>query len=312
MNIFFHILTNNITPIFFLILIGFVLNKIFDLDMFTLSKLNFYVFVPSFLLVNIYNADLDIKFLKVFVFGILLVAFNYILGILISLLLGYSNSLKNAFINSITFINAGNIGIPLITLIFINSPYVDMAIATHIIIYLTQNIFTNTIGFYNASRGNNDWRRSIIAVFKIPVIYIIPIAFSLKYIPYDFSENPLWTGIVYAKSGMISFALIVLGIQLSKTRISFKNYSVYLSNIIRLIGGPIIAFILIKFLNINNIMAQTLMVSSSLPTAINTALIAVEHNNEAEFASQAVMTSTILSGITLSIIVSISRMLFPI
>lgn len=319
MDIFFHILINNIIPIFFLITIGYILNKIFDLDMYTLSKLNFYVFVPAFLLVNIYTTDLDSRFLKVFVFGILLVTLNYILGILISLLLGYSNSLKNAFINSITFINSGNIGIPLITLIFSNeifivngtNPYIDIALTSHIIIYITQNIFTNTLGFYNASRGSTDWKNSLKSIFKIPVIYIIILAILLKFIPYDMTQNPIWTGLSYAKQGMISFALLVLGIQLSKTPIFFKNNVVYLSNFIRLLGGPFIAFILIKTLNINTIMAQTLMVSSSLPTAVNTALIAVEHNNEPEFASQVVMTSTIFSVITLSFIVSLSRIIFP-
>ncbi|MBS4535069.1 AEC family transporter [Clostridium sp. D2Q-14] len=319
MNIFFYILINNIMPIFFLITIGFILNKKFNFDIYTLSKLNFYVFVPSFLLVKLYTTDLEIGMVKVFLFAILLITINYLIGILIPNILGFEKSLGNAFINSISFINSGNIGIPLITLIFSNNafivngvnPYLDIALSTQIIIYITQNIFTNTIGFYNASRGSTDWKNSLKSVFKIPVIYMIPLAIILKFLPYDITKNPIWSGLVYAKEGMISFALIVLGVQLSKTKITFRNNTVYLSNFVRLLGGPIIAFVLIKLLNIDSIIAQTLMVSSGLPTAVNTALISVEHNNEPEFASQVVMTSTIFSAITLSIVVYIAGILFP-
>jgi malate permease and related proteins len=54
------------------------------------------------------------------------------------------------------------------------------------------------------------------------------------------------------------------------------------------------------------------MISSSIPTAVNTALIAVERNNHPDFASMAVMTSTILSSITLVIVVYVSRLIFSI
>lgn len=319
MNIFFHILLNNIVPIFFLISLGFILNKKFNFNIYTLSKLNFYIFVPSFLLVNLYTTDLRIDMVKVFIIAISLIAINYLIGILLSKVLGFKSSLQNAFINSITFINSGNIGIPLITLIFSGStyivngknPYIDIALATQIIIYITQNIATNTLGFFNASRGNSDFKSAIKSVFKIPVIYMIPLAIILRFLPYDIIETPLWPALVYAKEGMISFALITLGVQLSKTKLNFKNNTVYLSNFVRLIGGPIAAFILIKILNIDSVMAQAIMVASGLPTAVNSALIAVEHNNEPDFSSQVVMTSTIFSAITLAAIAYLSRILFP-
>ena len=54
------------------------------------------------------------------------------------------------------------------------------------------------------------------------------------------------------------------------------------------------------------------MILSAIQTAVNTALIAVERNNHADFASLAVMTSTILSSFTLVIVVFVSRILFPV
>ncbi|MNP05096.1 hypothetical protein D3C76_970390 [compost metagenome] len=54
------------------------------------------------------------------------------------------------------------------------------------------------------------------------------------------------------------------------------------------------------------------MISSALPTAVNTALIAVERKNHPDFASQAVMVATLSSAVTLVLVVYISRIIFPV
>ena len=81
---------------------------------------------------------------------------------------------------------------------------------------------------------------------------------------------------------------------------------------VRLIGGPIIAFFLIKVFGFTGMTAQALMISSSVPTAVNSALIAVEFDNYPDFASQAVMISTLFSAVSLVIVIYSARLLFPV
>lgn len=244
---------------------------------------------------------------------------NSIITTIISKVRRYDEGFKNAFTNSIMFYNSGNIGIPLITLIFssgpflINgkTPYLAVALTTQIVVLIVQNISTNTIGFFNAGKGNMTWQDSVKSILQMPTIYMIPLAFILKALPFRLENMAIWPGLVYIQNGLISFALITLGAQLSKTKLSFTNVDVYISNGIRLLGGPIIAFLILKVIGITGVTAQTLMISSAIPTAVNTALIAVERNNHADFASLAVMTSTLLSSITLVFVVFVSRLLFP-
>ena len=118
------------------------------------------------------------------------------------------------------------------------------------------------------------WKDSVKSILMMPTIYMVPLAFALKALPFRLETMPLWPGLVYIKDGLISFALLTLGVQLSKTKFSFKNSDVYLSSGIRLIGGPLLAFAILKVIGINGIAAQTLMISSAIPTAVNTALIA--------------------------------------
>lgn len=55
-----YILLNNIAPIFALVAVGYYVGKKFNLDIYTLSKVNFYVFIPAMIFVKIYEADIDL------------------------------------------------------------------------------------------------------------------------------------------------------------------------------------------------------------------------------------------------------------
>ena len=320
MQAFLFILTNNIIPIFLMISAGYLLNKKFNLDILTLSKLNFYIFVPSFILTNLYTTHIPVDMLKVLFFAVLMVLINMIVGNLIANIKGYDTTLKSAVVNSIMFYNSGNVGLPLITLVFSNAPYIidgqtpylELAVTTQITVMAVQNITTNTLGFFNAGRAKLHWKDSIGKIARMPVIYAIPTAFLLKTLPFDFTQLPVWPALQYARNAMIAIALLALGVQLSKTSFEFKNKDVYLAVAIRLLGGPLLAFILIQLFHFDGVIAQTLLISSSVPTAVNCALIAVEYNNRPDFASQEVATSTLLSAISLTFVIYMARVLFPI
>ena len=320
MLIFFYILIHNIIPIFFLISLGYILDKKFNFDMHTLSKINFYVYVPGFAFLQTYESKIPKTMIKVALCSFILLFMNYIVGYFFSKIRKFDTSNKYTFINSLMFFNSGNIGIPLMALVFSSkpfivngqTPYLELAMTTQTIIFIIQSTSTNTIGLYNASHGKLSVMDSVKSVLTMPIIYAIPLAFILKVVPYDISKIPIWSSLVYIKNGMIAFVLIILGAQLSKTPFKFNNKDIYLSNIMRQLVCPLFAYIIIKSLGITGVMAETMFIASGLPTAVNTALIAVECDNNPDYASQIVMSSTLLSSITLVFIVILSRILFPI
>lgn len=320
MNIFLFILTNNIIPIFALIALGFLVSKKFELNINTLSKLIFYVFAPCFIFVYLYKTNIPLEMMKVMIIAFMILGANMLIAAFVSRIRGYSEGMKNAFANSIIFYNSANIGIPLITLVFssepfvINreTPYLNIALAAQIMVLTVQNISTYTIGFMNAGKANTQWKDTFIKVFKMPAIYAIVLAFIFKALPYDFKSFPLWSSLNYASNAMVSVSLIALGVQLSRTHIKLSNTEVYLSSFIRLLIGPILAIIFIHLFQMEGIIAQVIMISSSVPTAVNSALIAVEYNNHPDFASQAVMVSTLLSAVSLAFVIYLARILFPV
>jgi Predicted permeases len=320
MSIFLHILGNNIIPVFILIAFGYIISKKFDLSVFTLSKLNFYLFIPGFIFYNLYTTNLSPQMLKILFFCILYLILNDLIARIISKIRKYDVGQTNAFKNSIMFNNSGNIGVSLITLIFgsapfvVNgkTPYLSEALTIQIMILVFMNITMYTIGFYNAGRGKMSIRDSIHKIFSMPSIYVIPLALLLKYAKVDITTTPLWSTLEYVKNGLVPMALITLGVQLSKTEFDFRNINVNIAVFTRLIIGPILAAVLIRIFGFYGVIAQTIFISYSVPTAVNTALIAVEFDNNQNFASQQVMVSTIFSCITLTSAIYIARVLFPV
>ncbi|QUH26466.1 AEC family transporter [Serpentinicella alkaliphila] len=320
MGIFLFILINNIIPISILVIIGYTMNRKFDLNINTMSKLNFYLFVPSFTFVNLYTTKIPREMSKVILSAFIILFINWALVTTISKFRGHSEGFRGAFANSVLFFNAGNIGVPLITLVFssppfiINgeTPYLSLALTTQIMILVTQNITSNTVGFLNAGCENTQWKESISKVLKMPTIYAVLIALILKYLSIDITQSIIWPPLNYSRNALVPVALLSLGVQLSKTKFDIRDIEVYLAVFSRLIIGPLLAIILILLFKIDGIVAQVFVIALALPTSVNSALIAVEYDNFPNFSSQVVMVSTIFSAISLVAIIYMARVVFPI
>ncbi|MBK5242100.1 AEC family transporter [Clostridium sp.] len=321
MDIIFQILSRNIFPVFILIFLGFLLSRKFKLDIMTLSKLNFYIFTPAFIFHNIYSKEIPLEMVKVFICAAVFMVVNYLAAIVIAKIRKYDKSKTNAFKNSLMFYNSGNIGLPLVTLVFSGAdyitngtnPYLSIAVTVQIMVLVLQSITVNTIGFLNAGNENMHFKDSMKKVLGMPGIYVIILAFMFKMIPsYDLSKSVIWPAIIYIKDGLIPVALMTLGVQLSKTSFNFKDKEIYLASAMRLVGGPIFIYFLIIIFGFHGVIAQALMISSAVPTAVNTSLIAVECNNSVDYSTQIVVNSTIFSSLSLIIVILLARILFPV
>ncbi|MFW6022649.1 MAG: AEC family transporter [Halanaerobiaceae bacterium] len=312
MAIFGFILFNNILPIFILAYLGYFLASKFELDIYTLSKVYIYVFLPGLVFIQVYTTDINLEFLTALLFALLLLILLGVMGWFVSKIFNYKVSMSTALNNSIMFYNCGNFGLPLVMLIFGDTPYDSYAVSVQIMILIVQNIATFSIGFLNAGRGQMHYKDTIKKALKMPALHAVLAAVLFRYININLMDYFFWPSIEYIKDGMVPVALLTLGIQLYNTKFNLKNWDVYIASLTRLLGGPILAYILISIMGIEGVMAQVLFISSSVPSAVNTALIAVEFDNEPDFASQVVMTSTILSAVTLTGVIYFSQYLYSI
>jgi predicted permease len=118
--------------------------------------------------------------------------------------------------------------------------------------------------------------------------------------------QPLATPIDYLSNAFIGTALITLGVQLGSMEWKIKRsllIDVSLSGMLRLLVGPLLAWFIVWLMGLDKLTAAALIVSSAVPTSLSSVLLAVEFDNEAEFASQSVFVSTILSIITVTAVI---------
>jgi predicted permease len=306
-RIFFTILIDNIVPIFILILIGFILGKKFILDIHTLTKFNIYVFVPALILVKLTETEITLDLLGIIGFALTLMLVMSLISTGVARLRKSPPTLTAAMNNAVMFYNSGNLGLPLIMLLFDANP---QAVSTQIMIVLSQNLTTNTIGVYNINRGNMSVKDSLLQVLKVPSIYAVAVGFLCKGLKIDLSRLFFWPAAVFISNGLVPVALLTLGVQLSRIKFNFRNANVYIVSFLRLIAGPFAAYLIIQLFGYEGITAQVLLISSSVPTAVNTALLAMEFKNEPEFASQVVMLTTFVSPATMSLFAYLSEWLF--
>ena len=318
MNIFLSIIKNSILPIFILILLGFLIDKKFNLDINTLTKINFYLYVPAFSFVLIFTTDITAELVRVIIFHFCMLAMNFFIGAALGRLLKLPMKTKKAFENALMFYNSGNIGVPLVTLVFSNppfagngyAPYLQAALSIQIMTLLVQNLTTNTIGFINSGGDGATFKTGCMRTLKMPTLYVIACAILFKFLPFDFAALPVWPALMELRSGLVGVALITLGVQLSRTRVNMKLKLPYLTALLRLAGGPASAFLLIKLFGFEGIAAQAVFISTATPTAVNTALLSSECGGDTEFAVQTVTVSTFLSAFTMAAVVYAAYVIF--
>lgn len=179
----------------------------------------------------------------------------------------------------------------------------------HMISLMTTTILMYTVGLYNASSGTYTSKDAIKNILKLPIVYVMILAVLLRQFSITIPNAQIET-LNYLSKAVVPLALITLGAQLEETKFNFKDLSVYLSNFLRLLVSPILAYILCLIMGIDDkITRDVLIIGASTPTAVNSVLLAIEFKGDSDYASQSVFTSTLISSISIALVINILKFL---
>ncbi|MBS4177338.1 AEC family transporter [Lederbergia citrea] len=301
------IFTDIILPVFVLIAIGVLLQRKFKLDMYTLAKLNIYFLSPGLIFIKLYDSSFSLSlFFSVILFCSAFVAVLFFLSAATGRILKLNEKMKLSFSNSVMFYNSGNYGIPVNDLVFKQDPF---AMSIQIAVMAFQNTLLFSYGVVAMNSINTGKLKAVLAYFRMPLFYamFLGILFNVLNISLP---NFILTPVTYISNSLIAMVLLTLGAQIAHIKISLTYVPLYLSIIYRLIIGPSIALVALLFLGIDGIIAQALLISTAMPTSVNSAIIAQEYNSEPEFAGQTVIASTLFSSFTLTFVIYIALIIF--
>ena len=196
--------------------------------------------------------------------------------------------------------NTGNMGLP-ICLFAYGSQGLGVAATISSLVILLHF----TLGIFLADKKFN-----FEVIIKSPSFYAIIVSVFFLYFKIDppsFLVNTTML-ITYATIFLI---LMSLGIALTRLKI-FSFNSALVSSIARIVIGPIIAFIIIKYFNLSGFAAGVLLIQSAMPSAVLTYLVGSIYSPKkiVDSIASMIVVSTLLSFITIPIIVFISLKYF--
>ncbi len=286
---------------------GYLVQKAVGLDLRTLSRVNVYLLVPCFIFSHLYHFGLGLREAgSVVAFTWAVMAGVGVLAFLLARWRKLPRSLAVAFVVATIFYNSGNYGLTVIELVFgEDSEAVDL----QALVLTSQNVLSFTVGAFFISTGARSVKDSLRKVAKYPILPAVvgAVGFRLLDVPLPhFVDVPL----TRMASALAPIGLATLGAQLANVSQVSRLAPLFAASVLRLCVGPAVGLALIYAAGFDGLLAQVLLISSSVPTAVNSAILSIEFDAEADFASQAVVLSTVLSMVTVSVVMSLALKMF--
>ena len=331
------ILLTILAPILILVGLGAILQKRFNLDLNSLSKLNIYLFVPAFIFEKVYKSKLawaDMAGVAVITIGQIL-----LLGMLVWIVGRAARAQRQtlaAVAMAVMFYNSGNYGLPLAELAYPGRVKQEAGLRTQVdpstqssvlspihtskdggavqaFVVMTMNVMTFTVGLAIAAvAGDGDARRAAKTILQMPSIYALAAALCTRLwlsgdptraVPIFVSKSA-----EYLANGLVPIALVTLGAQLAKSPRWPRWKPVSFVLFVRLLIGPALMTGVLyllhrvgpKWLDLWPWPAELLILTASVPTAVNTLLLTLELDGDAELAADCVFWTTVLSCLTIT------------
>ena len=295
----FLVFLNVVTPVFILVVIGYFVGPRLKIDARSLSRTAYFVFIPAFVFNIISEAKIDsglaLQMLSFILVAQIAVA---LLGFLVGKALRQSREITAAFVLIATFGNVGNFGLPLIVF------RLGESARTYATVYFVATVFISFV----ICVGVASWARSggvtaVFSVFKTPaLIALIPaLVFNIT----D-AEVPIFLSRLSGLLGqaMIPVMLVTLGVQMGEIPKIKINFNVFAASTVRLIGGPVLALLIVPYFGLEGLERSTGILQAAMPAAVLASIIALEYKLLPEFVTTTVLFSTLYSVLTLTVILT--------
>ncbi len=293
----FSIFIDIVTPVFFLVFLGYFVGPRLELKARTLSRTAYFILVPCFVFNMLSQMDIQLSVAGQMIAYITLIHVIVALSaFMIAKLLKCSKEITAAFVIIATFGNVGNLGLSLIEFRLGQAAEVSATIYFMTIVVVA---FVICVGTASWTKGTG--LTAVLSVFKTPaLIAMVP---ALFFYGTDITP-PLFLSRITGLLGraMIPIMLLTLGVQLSEIKKIKFGYKVIVASSIRLVLAPLIALGMTVFFTLSSMEIKSGILQTGMPVAVLGSIIAIEYDVVPEFVTTAVLFSTLFSLITLTLL----------
>ena len=294
------VFVNVIVPVFAAVLVGYLAGPWLGLEVRTLSRVSYYVFMPAFVFHIISKAEVQaaaVGQMTIYIAAVYVAL--AVLGFLVAKGLKRPPEVIGMYVLIATFSNSGNFGLSMVKFRF-----GEAALVPATIYFIILTVIGFAFGVAAASWARGGALGAIISVFKTPsLLAFVPAAvFSATNfeVPLFFSRI---TGLL--ADAMIPVMLVTLGVQLADVGRLRVSLDVIMASAVRLLGGPILAAVLAIPFGLTGLGRSTGILQASMPAAVLTVIIALEYDLVPGLVTTTVLFSTLVSLVTLTIVLTL-------
>jgi predicted permease len=279
--------------------LGILVERRLTVDLRTLSRAVIDLYSPCLVLGSIARSDLQADEIGLI---LAMAALSSVVmagvGWALARLGRFDRKLTSAFLLSVVLINAGNYGLP-----FNEFAFGAGGLQRAVVFFVVTAFTANTVGVYLASRGEASVRRSLLNVFTVPLPYATALGLVLNLGSLAL-PLPLDRAVTVLGQAAVPCMLLILGLQLSRSSVKGRMGPLLLAAAARLAIAPLVAVALAALLGLTGLTRQVSILEASMPSAVLAGVLATEFGSDAEFATAAILVSTLASVASLGILLS--------
>ena len=293
-------------PVLIVVLSGYALRRAFPLDARTLNRLSLYVLTPVLVFVGLLRTEVvGGQALRLAAQMALVMICTLAISFGASHLLRLTRPQRSGFLLTTTFMNSGNYGLSVTRFAF-----GELGFQFAVIGYLTQAIFSQTVAVYLASAGSRGRLAALAQVFRVPLIYAVLAAVTLRILGIRLDESngelavAVYGGLRLIADAALPVLLIILGTQLTARERIGAAGPLSAAVIIRLLISIPLGYTFGRLLGLEGLPLYVGTLQTAMPTAVNMVVIALEFDAWPEFVSNGVLLTTLGSLITLALLLT--------
>jgi predicted permease len=289
-----------ILPVFIVIAVGFILQKLMAIEAVSISNIVLHVFTPCLIFTSIIGSSLGSNdWWKISLLAVASTIALVALSWTIARGLHLSRELATAFVLSTSFVNAGNYGLPLSLFAF-----GEKGLEIAVIFFVATFVLVFTLGVFIAcSRGGV--REAVKSIVRLPLTYALLAAIAVRFSGVVVPQ-PVLQGVNLMSQAAIPAMLIVLGMELARSNSQqLVNWKlVGLSSAIKLLLPMLLVAVISDAIGLGGIARDVTLVQASTPTAVFAVILTVKFGGDSRFVTSAIVLSTLASILTLTLLLS--------
>ena len=284
-----------VLPVFLIAAAGALVHRVRPLPVGPLNSVIVYLFSPALVFHALATTEVPIADIgRIALFSLLLLGALYALAFAVAVALRLDRGSRGTFVVSVLFMNAGNYGLPVVLFAY-GAPGFSVAI----VFFVIQAILGWTVGVFLTAQSRGGVSAGFRSVATLPTAYAA-VAGAIAGATGAGLPEALVRSTELLGSGAVPGMLVVLGIQVASTRSLSDGPAIAAALVLRLIVSAAIASGLVALIGFEGLSARVLIVSSAMPTAVFTTILATEFGGRPRMAGSIVIASTVASLATVT------------